>query len=540
MPPATRFSEQIKLLLSSLPQRKRIALLLLVGGVIAAFIYLIIWAGQPEFQVLYSNLSPQDAGQIIAKLKEKKIPYQVSPVGNSISVPTDKVYELRLNLASQGLPEGSAIGFEVFDNTKLGMTEFVQNINYQRALQGELSRTINSFTEVESSRVHIVMPKESLFIEKEQPATTSVFLKLKPGSTLSKTQIQGIVHLISASVPGLNPENVTVVDNHGKMLAGFKEESDLAGLTSSQLEFQEKVERGLERKIKSMLEKVLGVGKAVVKVSALIDFKKVERHEEKYDPGNKVVRSEQILTESSNGGEIIPVGIPGVASNTTTQGEEKVSQTDRTFQKQDRTVNYEIGKVVSSEVEPIGKIKRLSIAVVVDGTYKLVKEQKGVKGKKKLAEDWKYVPRSEVEMEKIESIVKSAVNFDPTRGDQIEVVNIPFETKELKRNGGEQKEETSFFSFSRLNPLWPLIRYFFLAIFLILSFIFVVKPIVHWLTLSPTGDLELLKQLPLTVGEIERQYGGEGSLPFKDQILELMTKDKEKSIKLLEEWLKDK
>ena len=180
---------------------------------------------------LYGNLAPEDAAEIVAKLKENQIPYQLTMDGTGVHIPYDKIYETRLELASQGLPRGTGIGFEVFDDTKLGMTEFVQNVNYQRALQGELSRTINTLMEVESSRVHIVMPARSLFIEEEEPATASVILKLRRGKYLSKDQIQGIVHLISSSVSRLDPEDVTVIDNNGKMLAGFKEKSTVSQVT---------------------------------------------------------------------------------------------------------------------------------------------------------------------------------------------------------------------------------------------------------------------------------------------------------------------
>ena len=207
------FFLQIGALLKSLTPGKKIALLSLLSATIASFAVLIVWTGKPNFELLYSGLSPEDAGAILVRLKEQKIPYSISANGTSILIPREQVYETRLELASQGLPQGSGVGFEIFDNTKFGVTEFVQNINYQRALQGELSRTINGFIEVESSRVHLVMPSKSLFIEDEEPATASVVLKMRPGRRLSKEQVQGIVHLVSSSVSGLAPKNVTIVDS---------------------------------------------------------------------------------------------------------------------------------------------------------------------------------------------------------------------------------------------------------------------------------------------------------------------------------------
>ncbi|MBW1701924.1 MAG: flagellar M-ring protein FliF, partial [Deltaproteobacteria bacterium] len=359
--PVSEFSIQFKTLLKNLTPGKKVALLALVVGTLIGFALLMTWAGRPDFQLLYSNLPPEDAGAILAKLKDQKIPYQISSNGSSVLIPSEQVYEVRLELASQGLPQGSGVGFEIFDNTKLGMTEFVQNVNYQRACQGELSRTINVFAEVESSRVHIVMPSKSLFIEEEEPAKASVVLKLRPGRRLSKDQVQGIVHLVSASISGLNPENVTIVDNYGKMLAGFKKISTIGQVSSDQFEFQEKMGLSLEKKAKTMLETALGPGKAIVRVSCCLDFMRHEKTEERYQPDNKVVRSEQLLSEASNRTEKVPIGIPGATSNMS-EGNTKsaIAGSNPGFNKQDRTVNYEIGKVTSHTVEPVGKLNRLS------------------------------------------------------------------------------------------------------------------------------------------------------------------------------------
>ena len=416
------FPSQVKDLLKNLTISKLLILFLVIGGTVAAFVFMIVWSTRGDMHVLYSNLTPEDAGAIMTRLKEQKVPYRISGTGNSVLIPRDQVYETRLELAAEGLPQGGSIGFEIFDNTKLGMTEFVQNVNYQRALQGELARTINGFNEVESCRVHIVMPAKSLFAEQEEPATSSVVLKLRSGRWLTNDQIQGIVHLVSSSVSGLNPENVTVVDNYGKMLAGYEEESELGRFSSDQLQFQEKVERNLEHRIKTMLEKVLGPERAVVRLACAMNFKRYEKTEEVYDPDTRVVRSEQLVNENSAGWETVPVGIPGVVSNVA--GVSAMPETINPptgYQKQDKTINYEISKVTSHTVEPVGKIERVSVAVMVDGTYKNVEN---ADGKMEL----QYAPRSEAEMTKLISIVKSAVDFDAERGDNVEVVNIPFES----------------------------------------------------------------------------------------------------------------
>ena len=301
---------QLKGLFLNLSPARRITLLTLVGGTIIGFIFVLAWSGRPDFQLLYSNVESEDAGSILAHLKERKIPYRIDGDGSSILVPREMIHETRMALAAQGLPQGGGVGFEIFDNSKLGMTEFAQNVNYQRALQGELSRTINRFDEVESSRVHIVMASNSLFLEDEKPATASVVVKLKRGKRLRPDQIQGIVHLFSSSVAGLSPERVTVVDNFGRMLAGFKDKNNLGQATADQSAYQEKMERNLESRVKTMLETALGPHKAIVRLNCELDFKQQEHTEERYLADNRVVRSEQLSSESSASQDAVPMGIP--------------------------------------------------------------------------------------------------------------------------------------------------------------------------------------------------------------------------------------
>jgi len=523
---------------------KKIALLIIVGGTILSLIVLMIWSGTPDYQLLYSNLTTEDAGAILERLKEQKIPYRISSSGSSILIAKEKIYETRLELASKGLPQGSNVGFEIFDKTKLGMTEFVQNVNYQRALQGELSRTINGFSEVESSRVHIVLPSKSLFIEEEKPATASVVLKLHPQKRLGRDQVQAIVHLLSSSISGLDPGNVTIVDTSGKMLTGTRDSSTVGHVSAEQLELQEKVEKSYESRIKSMLEAALGPEKAIVRVSCSLDFKRHEKTEEMYNPEQRVIRSEQVLNENSTGVVPIPMGIPGVLSNIPETGTGVSKTQNANFQKQDKTVNYEISKVTSHIIEPVGAMDRISVAVMVDGTYRLVSKKEGVKGEEGGEEtrtdeekEWTYFPRTSEEMEKLENIVKRAVNFDSQRGDKVEVVNIPFETTRMP-TGKEELGGEGWISGLKNHPL--LLKFGFLGVFLVLAFLFVIRPLVRWLTSGPSEDLEIIKQLPKTVGEIESEYGREsGPLPFRGRVLELLAKDKEHSIELMRNWLRE-
>jgi flagellar M-ring protein FliF len=524
---------QLKVLFQNLSPAKRTTLLILIIGTIAGFSLLITWTGRVDFQPLYSNLAAEDAGIILAKLKEQKIPYRITGNGNTILIPQEHIHEIRMNLASEGLPQGGNIGFEVFDNTKLGMTEFAQNVNYQRALQGELSRTINRFSEVESSRVHIVMREKSLFIEDEEPATASVVLNLRPGKWLSQVQVNGIIHLVSSSVPGLKTQRVTVVDSSGKLLSEFKAQSGFGSLSSDQLEYQAKVERTLENRIKTMLEKALGPDKAIVRLSAALNFKRREQTEERFYPENQVVRSEQVHNQKSNEPEVTPEGIPGLRANLPGTAESEAADettTAKTFEKQDRTVNYEIGKVTSHTLEPIGEIERISVAVLVDGTYK---HTEGAAGQAQAT----YIPRTVEEMKKLESICMRAVNFDEARGDKVEVVNIPFETSHLL-DVQDIAQDPGWIAW--IKSYQSYFKYAFFGLFLFFSFVFIIKPLVRWLTDQSLAEMEMLKQLPKTVGELEGDYAdASNQLTFTDRASQLLASDNEASVGVMRDWLKE-
>jgi flagellar M-ring protein FliF len=510
---------------SALPTVKKLVLAMLVIGAAVGFTLLMTWSGSVRFRPLVSNLPPDEAGEVLAFLKNQQIPYEISAAGDTISVPVERYAECRLDLASRGLPQGGGVGFEVFDNAKIGMTEFVQNVNYQRALQGELARTIGRISEVESARVHIVLPEQSLFLETQQPATASVVLKVRRGQWLSEDQVRGIVHLVSSSVARLKPENVTVVDQNGKLLAGQDGGTPMQQLSSNQLEYQETMERSLENRVKSMLDKALGHDKAVVRISCDIDFRQQEMTEEQFYPENRVVRSEQVLSEKSGQPTTAPLGVPGLRTNIE-PGDEQNRDTERSeFEKQDRTVNYEIGRRTSHIVEPAAKLQRVSAAVIVDGSYQPMEKGEAV--------GWKYVPRSESEMHQLESLVKRAINFDEQRGDRVEVVNIPFETQKLL--GAEQAPPQAGW-LDQVRPMAGFIKYALLALFLLLLFFFVVRPIVRWLTESVAGDGQLLTQLPKTVGEIESESGNAG---YRQELDRLLTSNSDAAANVMQDWIKE-
>jgi flagellar M-ring protein FliF len=530
----TQILSQLNSAFSNLSMGKKLTLVTLILGSVVGFIFLLNWSGKSEFQPLYANLDSEDASAILSKLKEQKIEYRIASNGTTILIPEQHIYETRMGLASAGLPQGGEIGFEIFDNTKLGMTAFAQNVNFQRALQGELARTINRIAEIESARVHIVMTEKSLFVEEDEPATASVVLKLRPGKSLNQSQVKGIVHLVSSSVARLNAENVTVVDSNGKMLAGANDTSSFGSLSSDQLDYQSRVEKKLENRVRTMLESALGENKAIVRLSCSFDFKKQERTEELYLPDNKVVRSEQVLNEKNSEPGRTPQGIPGIRSNvpgdTTAAQQDRSLESNSSFEKKDHTVNYEIGKVISRINDPAGEMTRISIAVLVDGTYKRIEN-------KRKKPEWEYVPRTAEEMEKFENIVKRAVNFDTSRGDEVDIVNIPFETTKLEEGEAPLPEPGLL---EVLKKYQPYMKYGFLSLFLILSFMFFVKPLVRWLTEYSFGDMQMFKQLPKTVGELESEFDPAAkNLMYKDQATQLIASDKEASLGVMRDWIKN-
>ncbi|MGD9187381.1 MAG: flagellar basal-body MS-ring/collar protein FliF [Desulfobacteraceae bacterium] len=528
-------ANQLKSIFKTMSAGKLISLMLLTGATVWGVIALVQWSGKPDFMPLYSHLSAEDAGEVVGRLREQKIPFQLSHNGGTVLIPKSRIYEMRLEMAAQGLPRGSSVGFEVFDNTKLGMTEFVQNINYQRALQGELSRTINGLAEVESSRVHVVMSPRSLFIEQEEPATASVILKLNHGRYLSNSQIQGIVHLVSSSVPRLLPEHVTIVDQNGKLLAGQEDEMSATKLSMDHLEFQQRKERLLEKRVLTMLEQVVGKGNAIVRVACTLDFMQQELTEEKYYPDNQVVRSEQLSQELSSKADAGPMGVPGMASNINPSGaSEAQTSSPASFKRQDNTRNYEIGKRVSRQIMPVGNLENLSVAVIVDGKYETVTVGKGDKQKTKT----NYLPRSNEEMQQLENIVKRAVNFDEARGDKVELENIafnadPVETMPEAAGAGKILQ--------LVKPFMSYLKYIAAAIFVLFTFMFVVKPLMRWLTDTSWEDVDLLEHLPKTIAEIEQQYRGQDAqnAPLINQAAQHIANNQADTTMLMQKWLKE-
>jgi flagellar M-ring protein FliF len=449
---------------------RKVALLVVTAGVFMGFILLMVWGGQPTYRVLFSELNQEDAARVIERLKEEKVPYRLKNGGRTIEVPQEHLYETRLSLATEGIPQGGGVGFELFDRSSFGATEFINRVNLLRALQGELARTIAQFPQVMQARVHITLPEQSLFVRETEMPRATVVLKLKPGSTLQPSQLQGIVHLVSSSVRGLDPQNVHIVDTSGKVLYSMGESPEMSAI-SSVLELQKEIERRLEKKIEEMLQPIVGKDNVVARVYVDLDPKKVEQTEELYDPDKTAVRSEQRTMERSTGGSEMPMGVPGVASNMAagSSGAAKGSPTISTFQRERETINYEVNRLTRRTLAPMGQIKRLTVAVLVNGVPKVVK---GPDGK----EVTTLVARPEGEIRQYEEMVKQVVGFDPKRGDQLRVASVPFqgpeEGEEMVPTGVSWREGLAYWTST------PLVRYGVVLLLGILLLIMVIKPLV--------------------------------------------------------------
>ncbi len=436
--------------LTRLRANPRIPLMVAGAAAVAIIVALVLWAKTPDYRVLFSNLSEKDGGAIVTQLTQMNVPYRFSDNGGAIMVPAENVYDLRLRLAGMGLPKGGAVGFELLDQEKFGISQFSEQVNYQRALEGELSRTIETLGPVKTSRVHLAMPKPSLFVREQKAPSASITVNLEPGRALDEGQITAIVHMVSSAVAGLPPENVTVVDQSGHLLTS----SGSAGrdLNDAQLKYAADVESRVQRRIEAIVGPIVGNGNVHAQVTAQIDFASKEQTEEQYrpnsDPSQTAVRSRQLNTNEQIGSGL-PGGVPGALSNQpapannapidTPPGQNQpnngqannaqangqrtqTSSANNTVPRNtqhDETTNYEVDRTIRHTKMNTGDVQRLSVAVVVN--YRTLA-------------DGKPLPLTADQMKQIENLTREAMGFSESRGDTLNVVNSPF-TETLETGG---------------------------------------------------------------------------------------------------------
>ncbi|MDF0605014.1 flagellar basal-body MS-ring/collar protein FliF [Neisseriaceae bacterium TC5R-5] len=471
----------------TLPNNKKILFLAALAAIFAVIVGAVILNRTPNYRVLFSNVADRDGGQVVAALQQMNIPYQLGE-GGVISVPSDKVYDARLRLAVQGLPKTGGVGFELMDNQRFGISQFAEQVNYQRAIEGELARTIEAVGSVESARVHIATPKQSVFVREQQPPTASVMLTLFRGRMLDAGQIAGILHLVSSSVPNLPLKNVTVVDQEGNLLskqAGLDENS---GLDQRQLSFVRQIEESYVKRIEDILEPIFGKGNSRAQITANVDFSEVEQTSETFKPNStpspSATRSQQISERLANGAAL-PSGVPGALSNqppsaasapitlppgaapgTATLSGQTVGPNGAL--QRDITTNYEVDKTIQHTRLPQGLVKRLSAAVVVN--YRRMPDKNG---------ELKPTPLTTQEVQQINNLVKEAMGYNVQRGDTLNVVNAAFADAEIPLT--MQEKVTDYVSNNAPN----LIKYTLLSIAVLYLLFGVVRPIMRDLTKSP-------------------------------------------------------
>lgn len=488
--------------LNSLRANPKVPLLIAAAAAIAVVIALAMWAKTPDYRVLYSNINDRDGGAIVAQLGQMNIPYRFTDNGSALLIPADKVYETRLRLAQQGLPKGGAVGFELLDQEKFGISQFSEQINYQRALEGELSRTIETLGPVASARVHLAIPKPSLFVREQKAPSASVTLNLQAGRALDDGQISAIVYMVSSSVSGLPPDGVTVVDQNGRLLT--QSGGSARDLNTSQLKFASEVENLYQRRIEAILLPVVGAGNIHAQVTAQLDFSSIEQTEEQYQPNQAPDRAAVRSKQSSNSeqrGAGAAGGVPGAltnqpsptptapitgqannaagnaggANNNAAAGQQQnagsttgtAATSAPSSSRADSTINYEVDRTIRHTKQSAGSLQRLSVAVVVN-------YQPG--------EDGKPVALNDEQLKKIEALTKEAMGYSNDRGDTLNVVNTPFSQTDL--SGGELPfwQQQSFFDSLMNAGRWLLV--------LLVAFILwrkVVRPLVQKNT-APATD----------------------------------------------------
>ncbi|MGR3317813.1 MAG: flagellar basal-body MS-ring/collar protein FliF [Candidatus Anammoxibacter sp.] len=391
----------------------------LIGAIIAMVVW-VNWIQTEEFGLLYSGQDTKAVGEVVNYLRDNDIAYQIKDRGLSVYVPTTRIYDAKLNLATEGLLQEEA-GFEIFDQVKFGMTSFAQQVNYRRALQGELARTISELDPVRSANVQIVIPKRSLFIEEERKPKASIVLKLKSRRSLAQSQISGIVQLVAAAVEGLENKNVVITDNMGNLLT-TKEQSTIISRSNERLELRKSLEDYYVLKATDIVSKILGSGKVVVKVSADMEYKNVDEKHVIYDPERNVPKSQRIVTRVSGGGSRGGGGSPGTDSNIRQVG--LVQEIGSTEEEETIQTEYETSRVERLVSQHGGVLQRLSVAILVDGRYETEEGEDGESLRK-------YVPLPEATLLNIGSLVKNALGISDTRGDSLEVTNLQFTVEEI-------------------------------------------------------------------------------------------------------------
>jgi flagellar M-ring protein FliF len=502
----SEFFKQLIAQLSAIWQRlstqQKIITSSLVGLSVLGLTTLVLWSREPAedagWRVLYSNLQVDEAAEITRQMGEAGYKYKLENDGRTLKVQAKELYEIRMALAREGLPKSHGVGYELFDKTNLGVSDFVQKINARRALEGELQRTIEGLDEVEAARVHVVIPEPTIFLDETEEPKASVVIKLGSGSTLTKHQIRGITHVVSSSVEGLKPGGISIVDFEGRLLSNPFGDDETALASSRNMELQQNIERHLERKVEKMLVGVLGPGKAAIQVAADLDFDQVEKTMERYDPESRVVRSEERIDENTR------------------------NAPDGDHQRERSLANYEIDKTVEHIIQEVGNVKRLTASVAVDG-------------RRVTAEDGEveYVERTPEELANLEEMVKNALGYDLARGDRIAVANVKFDNDYLRREQQELRRQ-EVWKFRMMIAKY--VGVFLIAVMLILFMRYLARTIAEAMN-PPVPQIEPLGPKEEETMEVPEEVRAQNELLER---VEMMTREEPVNIAaIIRQWLRE-
>jgi flagellar M-ring protein FliF len=471
---------------------KIISLIVVLALAVFSFSYIFNKYSAEQMVTLYSNLELEDSNRIITELESKNVPYELTSNGSQILVPETMVLKLRMSMAKDGLPgKGAIVGYEIFDNAdSFSTSTFIQNIHLVRALEGELSRTISSFANIKTARVHIVMPKKELFSKGTQEPRASIMIDLKGSTSLTSEQIASITNLVTAAVPDLDSKKISIVNTKGKALKNFEENADDPAIAANNgHEFKILYENKIKNIIEDLIMRAVGQGAVEAQVSADINFDRIITNEEKFDPDGQVARSIQTIEEDENSKDQSTINAAGGGQ----QSAGEVGQTASATKKTEETTNYEISKTVTNHIAESGTIKRISVAVLVDGRYIENKNTKNTD----------YLPRTDEELKKLESLVKLAIGFDEKRGDQVQVINMQFN----KEKPEPPAEETiiDWFKTQLQSQVFAIVKSIIAGIIIILLIVLFIKPLLIKLFETASASIKAQVEAEIAIAQAEVQ-----------------------------------
>lgn len=534
---------QFREFFKNLGPTKRLAVIAVTVILIIAASTMMFMASGKDYVPLFTNIPSEQVSMVVSKLNEKNVPFQLRDGGGTVAIPKELLHSTQMALMSEiGNSNMGSIGLEIFDKQDFGVNSYAQKINYQRALQGELMRSINTLSAVKQSKVILALPKQKTFLEEAGKATASVVVSLHAGKELSAEQVRGIRFLVANAVEGLDAEKVTVLDDRGKVLTRTSE--GIAGGSSELLDLKAKIEGDLENRIEDILTKVVGHAKVVAKVDATLNHRIISSVEEHIDPDKTAIRSQQSEEESLDGSRMSPTGVPGARANLPGAEDQQVAGFKQDVKKEIKTTNFEVPKTIRNIRESAGNLERVSVAVVVDGMMSTVTNPDGTT-------ETKWSPRSAEELRKYEDLVKNAIGFNTARGDSVKIENIQFQPEDFS------EADKILTTLERKRMMHSLFKWGLLGFSLALFFFIVVRPFMQWITDSFQDSVE--EMLPRTIEELEELQSVDNTLPgmsaalpvlqealdpekaeselLKDRILASMSRDEEKAANAFGMWL---